>query len=186
MNALFSVDARERSENIEAIEVERSTLVSARVIEFEGAQRLDFEEVRDNIEAQLRADEAGRLAREFGDGLLAKLSAGEALDDEWSTIQRVQRASPTLPPAAMQAVFGAPAAQLPAHVGVALPDGGYALYRVETVNRAQLDDDDSRLQAMVGQYEQLMAEKDFNAYLGSLRARYPVEIRAAALRTEER
>lgn len=186
MNALFSADVRERGENIEAIEVERSTLVSARVIEYEAAQRLDFEEVRDGIETQLRVDEAGRLAREYGEGLLAKLSAGESLADEWSTTRRVQRASPTLAPAAMQAVFGAPSAQLPAHVGVELPDGGYALYRVETVNRAQLDDDDSRLQAMVGQYERLMAEKDFNAYLGSLRARYPVEIRAAALRTEER
>lgn len=186
MNALFSVEARESGENIEAIEVERSTLVSARVIEYEDAQRLDFEEVRESIESQLRGEGASRLAREYGEALLAKLSAGEPFEYEWSTIRRVQRSSPTLPPTAMQAVFGAPSAQLPAHAGVELPDGGYALYRIEKVNRAQLDDDDSRLQAMVGQYERLMAEKDFNAYLGSLRARYPVEIGAAALRTEER
>lgn len=185
MNALFSVEARESGENIEAIEVERNTLVSARVLEYEEAQRLDFEAVRDNIEAQLRADEASRLAREHGASLLAKLSAGESLEQEWSTIRRVQRASPTLPLAAMQAVFAAPAAQLPMHVGVDSPDGGYTLYRVETINRAQLNDDDPRLQTMVEQYERLMAEKDFDAYLESLRARYPVEIRAAALRTEE-
>lgn len=185
MNALFSVEVRERGENVEAVEVERGTLVSARVIEYEDAQRLDFEEVRGNIETQLRVDEARRLAREYGETLLARLSTGESLDEEWSTIRRVQRASATLPPAAMRAVFAASPAQLPAHVGVADAAGDYVLYSVEAVHRTQLEDDDSRLQVMVEQYERLMAEKDFNAYLESLRARYPVEIRAAALRTEE-
>lgn len=184
LNALFSADAREGRENIEAIEVERGTLVSARVVEYEDAQRLGFEEVSEIIEEQLRAREAGRLAREYGEALLARLNAGETPDEEWSTIRRVQRANPTLPGVAMQAVFGTAADALPAHVGVATPDGGYALYKVESVNRPELADDDPRLASTVGQYELLMAQKDFNAYLASLRDRYPVEIRAAALRSE--
>lgn len=184
LNALFSADAREGRENIEAIEVERGTLVSARVVEYEEAQRLEFDEVRESIEEQLRAQEAGRLAREYGEALLARLNAGETPDEEWSTIRRVQRANPTLPGVAMQAVFATAADALPAHVGVATPDGGYALYKVESVNRPELADDDPRLASTVDQYERLMAQKDFNAYLASLRDRYPVEIRAAALRSE--
>ncbi|MGL1833418.1 SurA N-terminal domain-containing protein [Rhodocyclaceae bacterium SMB388] len=184
LNALFSADAHEGRENIEAIEVDRGTLLSARVVEYEDAQRLAFEEVRETIEEQLRAQEAARLTREHGEALLARVSAGEAPDEEWSTIRRVQRANPTLPGVAMQAVFGVAADALPAHVGVAMPDGGYALYRVESVDRPELADDDARLAPMVGQYERLMAQKDFNAFLASLRDRYPVEIRATALRTE--
>lgn len=184
LNALFSAEAREARENIEAIEVERGTLVSARVVEYEGAQRLDFEEVRESIEEQLRAQEAGRLAREYGAALLVRLNAGETPDEEWSTIRRVQRGNPTLPDVAMQAVFATASDALPAHVGVAMPDGGYALYKVESINRPELADDDPRLASTVDQYERLMAQRDFNAYLASLRDRYPVEIRATALRSE--
>ncbi len=186
LNALFSPDARETGENVEAVEVQRGTLISARVLEYQEAQRLPFEEVRAAIETRLRTEQAGVLAREYGEALLARINAGESPEEEWSTIRRVQRANPTLPGAAMQAVFAASGSALPAHVGVALPDGGYALYRIESVNRPELEETDPRLVASIGQYERLMAEKDFNAYLGSLRNRYEVEIRASALRSEER
>lgn len=186
LTALFSLEAREAAENVEAVEVQRGTLVSARVLEYQDAQRLPLEEVRGAIETRLMTEQAGVLAREYGETLLARLNAGEALEEEWSTIRRIQRANPTLPGAAMRAVFEVSSSALPAHVGVVSPDGGYALYRVESVNRPELEDSDPRLVASIGQYERLMAEKDFNAYLGSLRNRYEVEIRATALRSESR
>lgn len=186
LNALFSPDARETGENVEAVEVQRGTLISARVLEYQEAQRLPFEEVRAAIETRLKTEQAGVLARDYGEALLARINAGESPEEEWSTIRRIQRANPTLPGAAMGAVFAVSGSALPAHVGVALPDGSYALYRVESVNRPELEETDPRLVASIGQYERLMAEKDFNAYLGSLRNRYEVEIRASALRSEER
>lgn len=186
INALFSEEVRVGGENTQAIEVTRGTLVSARVIEFEDAQRLPFESVRESIETELRNEAAAQRAREHGESLLAALVRGEQPELEWSPSRTVQRGVPALPPAAMEAVFAAPVDTLPAHVGVTLPDGSFALYRIESVHRPELADDDPRVQAMAQQYDRLMGEKDFNAYLGALRERYKVEVRAAALRGEER
>ena len=181
---LFSAEARENGENIEAIEVERGTLLAARVLEYQEAQRLPFEEVSEQIERQLRVERASEIAREHGEALLVKLAAGEEPEIEWSTIRRIQRATPTLPQRAMQAVFAAPSAELPAHVGVPVADGGFALYRIESVDRAALDDDDPRLRAVADEYRTRVADKEFDAFLASLRDQYKVEIRATALRSD--
>jgi peptidyl-prolyl cis-trans isomerase D len=187
INALFAEEVRVGGENTPAIEVERGSLVSARVIEFEAAQRLPYDEVREGIEEQLRAEAAARMAREEGEAVLAGLARGEDTAElEWSTTRTLQRGAPTMPQAAMQAVFSASVAQLPTHVGAPMPDGSYALFRIDAINHPELADDDPRLQAMAQQYERLMGEKDFNAYIGALRDRYKVEIRAAALRGVER
>jgi len=182
VNALFSDEARVQGENIEAVEVDRGTLVSARVIEYEDAQRLSFEAVRTDIEAQLREDEAARIARERGEAALARLGAGEGAGIEWSALRTVRRETPTLPPAAMRAVFGAPSVELPAHVAAISPDGTYTIYRLESVRRPEPGADDPRVQALAEEYARIVADKDFSAYLESLRDRYKVEIRAAALR----
>jgi peptidyl-prolyl cis-trans isomerase D len=181
---LFSVEARESGENIEAVEVARGTLLAARVLEYQEAQRLPFEEVSEQIERQLRVERASTLAREHGEALLAQLAAGEAPALEWSTIRRIQRATPTLPQQAMQAVFAASSAELPAHVGVPVADGGFALYRIESVERAVLDDDDPRLRTVADEYRTRIADKEFDAFLASLRDQYKVEIRATALRSD--
>ncbi len=182
VSALFSEDVRVNGENIEAIEVERGTLVSARVIEYEEAQRLAFEEVRSAIEEQLREEEGVRIARERGEAVLARLVAGETPEVQWSAVRAVRREEPTLPPAALRAVFGASVRDLPAHVGAVAPDGTYTIYRVESVNRPEPGENDPRLQMLADEYARLVADKDFAAYLSSLRERYKVEIRAAALR----
>ena len=181
---LFSLEARENGENIEAIEVARGTLLAARVLEFQEAQRLPFDEVSEQIERGLRLERASGLAREYGESLLASLAAGETPELEWSTVRRVQRGMPTLPQQAMQAVFAAPTAGLPAHVGVPVQDGSFALYRIEAVERAELDDDDPRLVAVATEYRARVADKDFDAFLASLRDQYKVEVRAAVLRSE--
>lgn len=185
INALFAEEVRVGGENTQAIEVTRGTLVAARVTEFEEAQRLPFEEVRESIEAELREKAAAQRAREHGEALLAALARGEEPELEWTPARSVQRGTPSLPPPAMEAVFGASVEQLPTHVGAAMPDGGFALYRIESVDRPQLAADDPRVKAMAQQYDRLMGERDFSAYLGALRERYKVEIRASALRGEE-
>lgn len=184
-NSLFSDDAVKNERNVEAVEVAPGTLVSARVLEFEAAQRLPLETVQPLIEQQLRAEEAARLARERGEAVLAAATRGEPVEGDWSVVRILQRGNPTLPPAAMQAVFGAPVATLPAHVGVAMPGGAYSVFRVESVERAQLTSDDPRVGSLAEQYERLMAERDFSAFLAVLRERYEVRINESALRTRQ-
>ncbi|BAL24150.1 SurA N-terminal domain-containing protein [Azoarcus sp. KH32C] len=185
LNALFGDEAAKHGRNVEAVEVTRGTLVSARVAEFQDAQRLPFEEVKASIEKQLRADEAARLAGERGEAALAALRKGEAVSGDWIAAQTVQRGKPTLPPTAMGAIFGAETAKLPSYAGAASADGGYVVYRIESVNRPDVAKDDKRVKALAGQYQRLIAERDFSAFLTSLRDRYKVEINSAALRPQQ-
>jgi peptidyl-prolyl cis-trans isomerase D len=185
INALFSDEAIKQRRNVEAVEVERGTLVAARVLEFEPAQRLPFDEVRSAVEDQLRREEAARLAVARGEAALASLNRGDEATGEWNAALRVQRGNPTLPPAAMEAVFGASAAKLPTHVGIASEDDGYSVFRIDAVTRPVLTNDDPRLKSVAEQYERLIAERDFNAFLAALREHYKVEINTAALRAPQ-
>lgn len=186
VRALFSAETRETGENIEAIEVERGTLISARVVDYEAAQQRPFEEVRGEIEDQLRAREAAQLARERGEEALATLVGGGEVEGEWSDPTTVQRGNPSLPTTAMKAVFEAASSPtLPAYVGAVLPEGDYQLFMVESISRPELDADDPRLQAVSEQYGELIAAQDFAAYVAALRQRYGVEIHASAFEASE-
>lgn len=184
-NALFSDDAGKHNRNVEAVEVARGTLVSARVLDSEPAQTLPFDTVKAQIEQQLRSQEAAKLAKARGEAVLASLAKGEAVSGTWSGATKMQRGNPELSPALVDAAFGVKASTLPAHVGAALPDGTYVAMRVEKVIRPELAKDDPRVKAVAQQYERLMAERDFSALMASLRERYKVEINSSVLTPKE-
>lgn len=179
--ALFSEEALEKRRNTEVVEVGSGTLVAARVVDHQPAQTLPFDEVKDAIVADLRNEEAARLATAAGEAALAAAQKGEAVEGQWGQALKVQRNATVLPQAALRAVFAAPTASLPAHAGVALGPQAYAVYRIESVERPELAADDPRVSAMSRQYAQLMAERDFSAYLSLLRERYEVVINESAI-----
>ncbi|THF67448.1 peptidylprolyl isomerase [Pseudothauera nasutitermitis] len=185
VEALFSDESVNARRNVDAVEVAPSVLVAARVIDHQAARRLPFEEVRAGIEGELREAEAERLAREDGEAVLAALERGEQPVREWGPSATLQRATASLTQDALHAVFGAPSTNLPAHVGVTVPGSGYALYRIETVTRPELAEDDPRVGMIGGQYAQLLAERDFAAFLSLLRERYKVEVRESTLRAAQ-
>ncbi len=184
LEAVFSDEAVKNGRNTEAIEVGNGTLVSARVKVFEAAQRLPLDEVRGRIVDELRRERGQRLAAEQGAETLSRLQQGEPVKAAWGEERTVQRGAPGLPAAAMQAVFTAPSTALPAHVGVSLAEGDYVIYRIEAVERPQIAADDPRIGAVAAQYGQLLAARDFGAFLASLRQRYEVEIKPAALQAQ--
>lgn len=185
MNALFAPETRASGDNVEAIEVERGTLIAARVAEYEEAAQLSFDDVREEIERQLRYDEAAKLARVRGEEALAKILAGESAPGKWSEPLSEMRGSSSLPPQATRAVFTAPVDTLPAYVGVQVPGGGYSVFRIESVERPELTLDDPRVAALAEEYDSYIAELELTAFIKALRDEYGVEIRAAALETPE-
>lgn len=184
INALFSEDVLTKRHNSEAVEVERGTLVSARVVAFEEAQRPALETVKDEIVTRLRTQAAQTLARERGEALLAQLRKGETPAVTWSEPRPLTRSEPDR--AVVQSIFGVPATAVPAHVGVATADGGFAVFHVESVKRPELAEDDPRLQALARDYQRLAGQREFLAFMDALRDRHDIEIRAAALRSEPR
>ncbi len=186
ISALFGDEAVQKSRNTEAIEVGNGTLVSARVKAFEPARRLPLEEVRDRIVELVRIEQGRVKAASEGEAMLAALRKGEAAAARWGEVRKLQRSAPGLPAAAMQAVFSASSEVLPAHVGVQSAEGDYVLYRIEAVERAQIGDEDPRVAAVAGQYNQLLGGRDFGAFLSELRQRYEVTINPTALQVEAR
>lgn len=182
LDALFSEQVRSNGENVEAVEVERGVMVSARVVEYEAAQTLPFDDVRVLIEDQLRTDAAALRAKEQGVAALTALSGGQKVSGAWSELRTVQRGKPTLSPDAMKAVFGVSSKTLPGYTGVMMPGGNYSVFEIVTVKPAELADDDPRVAAVGEQYTRWMAEREFRAYIQSLRDRYKVDINAAAVR----
>jgi peptidyl-prolyl cis-trans isomerase D len=176
LGELFSDDSIAQRHNTRATDVGPNIMVAARVIEHEAAQRLPLTEVRAQIEAQLRRDEAQRLVREEGSAALAVLDKGETVSgNKWSEPHTFQRATPELPPEAARAVFAALVTKLPVRVEVELPDDAYVIYQIDAVEHPEFANDDPRLAELVNQYERLVAKRDFDAFLASLRARYDVK-----------
>lgn len=186
LNALFGEEATQKGRNTEAVEIGNGTLVSARVKTFEAAKRLPLEDVRGRIVHELRREQGMAKAREQGEAALAAFNKGEAGPGGWSEARTLQRAAPGLPAQAMQAVFSAPADPLPAYVGVSAAEGDYVVYRIESVQRPQIPKDDPRISAVASQYAQLLAGRDFGAFLSDLRQRYEVSISPSALQVPER
>ncbi|MCL2643865.1 MAG: SurA N-terminal domain-containing protein [Betaproteobacteria bacterium] len=172
--SLFEDDALVRRNNTRATEVGANTLVAARVLEHEAARRVPLDEMRGQIEAQLRRDEAMRLAREEGNAVLVALDKGETVDNAWSIPRSFQRFRANLPPLAERAVFSAPLTNLPVRVAAELPDDAYVIYQVDSVVHPTIDDDDPRIAALAGQYGLMLGQSDFDAFLVSLRDRYKV------------
>ncbi len=186
--ALFADDAVKNKRNTEAVEIAPSTLVAARVLEYKPAELQPLETVRKAIEERLTSQEAAKLAQAAGEAGLAKLGRGEKVDLSWSPARVVSRlGAPGLGPDALRAVFRADVAKLPAYAGVALPDGGYACYRISKVQAfVGKQGDDERIKMLRQQYEKVLADEDFSAWIAALRLRYPVEIHKEALDVKER
>jgi len=182
VTSLFDDDALNQRHNTQAIDVGSNTLVAARVIEHEAARRLPLEEVRGQIEAQLRREEAMRRAREEGNAVLAALDRGETVNNAWSMPRSFLRSKPELPPLAARAVFAVQVSSLPVRVAAELPDDAYVIYQVDSVIRPPIDDNDPRITALAGQYGSLLAQSDFESFLASLRNRYKIVIKPTANR----
>ena len=185
--ALFSDDAVKNKRNTEAVEVAPNTLVSARILEFKPASLLPLETVRSDIEKRLLHDEAAKLARSAGESGLAKLVKGEKADLSWSPVRAISRlGAPGLNPDALRAVFRADVAKLPVYVGVAAADGAYVFYRISQVKPfVSGKATDERSKTLRQQYERVIAEEEFSAWVAALRLRYGVEISKEALENKE-
>ncbi|WP_374515537.1 SurA N-terminal domain-containing protein [Niveibacterium sp.] len=186
MTALFAADALKNRRNTEAIDLGNNTLVSLRVTEHKPAAVRPFEEVRAAIEQKLTTEEAIKLAAKDGEAQIAKLSKGETVDAKWGPSGAVSRGKPgPLPLEALKAVFRAPVDKLPAYVGVAVPNQGYAVFRISQVTKPQLAANDPRRAALAGQYGRLLAEEDLRAYVQALKDRYSVKFSAKAFDAKE-
>ncbi|MDY0011316.1 MAG: SurA N-terminal domain-containing protein [Rhodocyclaceae bacterium] len=180
--ALFSEDALVRKHNTEAIDVGNKTLVAARVLEHQPATVLSLEKATERIRTILVQKEASRLAKKAGEEALAAIKAGAGGSDQnWSKPLTLQRSTPGVEPQVVRAVFGADQGSLPLFVGVSMPAGGYALIKIESINKPAMDGEDPRIKAAQEQLARGLGRQDMEGYVRALRARYDVKINQTVL-----
>lgn len=175
--ALFSDEVLKNKHNTPAIEVQPSTLMSARVTEHQPAAPVPFSEVREDILRHLASEAAMRQAEADGKAALESLQKGESPKAKaWSAPQAVSlQKRQGLHAEAAQAVFGADVAKLPAYVGVPAPQGRFVIYRISSVKDiAQVDP--AQKKALARQLGQMAGQEQFQAFLASLKGRTDVKI----------
>jgi peptidyl-prolyl cis-trans isomerase D len=176
LSALFSGDALQQKRNTDAVEVAPGILVAARVAEHKPATQRPLEEVKGQIEKTLLRREAAKLAQKEGAAKLEALNkAGGDAGLKWSAMKAVSRREPQgVPAPAVSRIMTVDASKLPAHVGVARGDEGYAIYRVTKVSALEAKPADSKIRQ--AQLDQMTGGQQLDAYIASLRARAKIEV----------
>ncbi len=177
LQAVFSADSLRNKRNTDAVEVGPNQLASARVVEYTPARTRPLAEVQEAVRARLLDEQSAALARKEGQARLDALrqAPAEALPMVL-TISRSQTQG--LPAPVVDAVLRADASKLPALTSVDLGAQGYVVLRVtQVLPREPTPGGDGPLQL---QYAQSWAAAEADAYLGALRKRFKVDVKAAA------
>ena len=179
LEALFANDVTREKRNTKAIDVGASQLAAGRVVQYKPAHQLPLAEVRDRVRAQLQTAQATAMAKKLGnDRLVGARAAPAAAFSENSLI--VSRAQPKdLPAPLLDAVLKAPAATLPAFVGVDIGDQGFAVARITKIwGRDPSIADPAKAKS---QYSQVWGDAEAQAYYAALKTRFKVSVSEGAV-----
>jgi peptidyl-prolyl cis-trans isomerase D len=174
--ALFSQDSIKNKRNTDAIEVGPSTLVAARVVEYQPAAQRSFDQVKGEITDLLLRREAAALAEKEGAAKLEQLRKGGDAGVKWGAPRTVSRRDAQgLPAEVLRRIVAADVSRLPAYLGMPLPEAGYLLVRVSKVIEAEAKPAEQQA-ADAGRASQLFGTAQYDAYVSSLRSRADIEI----------
>jgi peptidyl-prolyl cis-trans isomerase D len=175
LDALFQADSLDNKRNTDAIDLGSNQSVSGRIVSYQPAKQLAFEEVADRVKALYVAQESAKLAREAGQAMLDawKVDASKAQGLLPAVV--VSRDSATgMPRAVIDAALQAKTDALPAWEGVSLGDAGFAIVKVNKIVPNEQRNGDFDRQATL-QYVQLMSTAEGAAYYELLKKKFNVQ-----------
>lgn len=149
IDAAFSAAVLEGGENSPLLEVGEGRAVVLRVTEHRPVKLRLLEEVRAEVESAVRAERAAKLVAERGQLLLNAVRGGgdfaALVAGQQATLrgpQSLSRTAEGVPAAVVTAIFHAarPQADRPVFDGVTLPDGSFAVFRLDAVIPANPED----------------------------------------------
>jgi peptidyl-prolyl cis-trans isomerase D len=179
IEAAFSDEVLQERQNSPAINVGEDSVVVLRVTEHRPPVQRPLDEVRGEIEQNLRAQRAREAAEAAARAAAARIAAGEGWTDVASSLglqpmggRSVTRTEETLPPELLQAVFtaAAPASGQVSSGVAALPGGDAALFVVSGMRPGSVSspqaaaDLAARAQRAAGQ----VALAEFSSYVAAL------------------
>jgi len=173
--AVFAPDAVKQHNNTQAIDIGNSTLIAGRVTDYKAAAVPALDTIKDAVRTKVVAEEAAEAARKEGAAKLTELQKSNSTAG-FSSVSKVSRNDAQgLPPAALADIFKADSSKLPAYVGVDLGTDGYAIYRVNGIEKPDPVTAD-RLAGAQQQVAQVYAQAEMESYLDSLKARSKVKV----------
>jgi peptidyl-prolyl cis-trans isomerase D len=184
LSAIFATDATDARNNTQAIDVGNNMLIAGRVTDYKAATVPPLDAVKNAVRQKVIAEEAAQAARKDGEAKLADLQKTKATTGFSSVSVASRNDAQGMPPAALSAIFKADSSKLPAYVGVDLGAEGYAIYRVNSVEKPQPVTAD-RLTGAQQQIAQVYAQADMESYLDALKARSKVKVNEAAPATSD-
>ena len=175
LDEAFSADVLEEGYNSEVIELDNDRRLVLRVAEHRDATVLPLDEVRDEVEQAVAAQQRQEALQEQAAELIALLRAGDAVELEWLEANNISRQSDsTLPQVLIREVFRMPHPEEGDSVyrAVTLPQG-VAVVALDSVNEGQADE---QMNAFVSQMaEQLRAQAIIQGLIDDLRSDARIE-----------
>ena len=133
LKALFTDAVLQKTQNTDAVEVAPNTLIAARVLDYQAAQKKTLMQVKSEVTEKVIKLEAQKKAQEEGQRLLQLLDKNPNAVT-FSNLQTVSRFQPNgLPYNTIDALIAHNAKKLPGYVGVDAKEQGYLVYRINRV-----------------------------------------------------
>jgi peptidyl-prolyl cis-trans isomerase D len=180
VEALFGEDTLNNKRNTEAVALKNNQLVAGRVVQHSPSVLRPLADVAALVTERLVARQSAALARKEGEARLAAARAAPA-GPSTAPAQVVSRAQTQgLPREVIDAVLKAPAANLPAFVGVDLGGQGYVVARIGKV-LGERDPVAADIKQGQAQYARAWGDAEEQAYLDALKARFNTKILVAGV-----
>ncbi|EHJ91843.1 SurA N-terminal domain-containing protein [Vreelandella boliviensis] len=175
MSAAFSNDVFEEGYNSEVIELDQDRRLVLRIAEQRDATLLPLDEVREDVEMSVAAEQQQQALREDAQALVANLRENQQVDVDWLEANNLSRqADTTLPQLIVQEAFR-----------MARPEEGGSVYRmvelpqgvaVVALDSVSVGDVDEQMEAFVAQMaEQLRAQSVLQGLIDDLRSDADIE-----------
>lgn len=175
MSAAFSNDVFEEGYNSEVIELDQDRRLVLRVAEQRDATLLPLDEVREDVEMSVAAEQQQAALREEAQALVASLRDGQSADVDWLEANSVSRqADSTVPQLIVQEAFRMerPEEGESVYRTVELPQG-VAVVALDSVSVGEVDE---QMETFVAQMaEQLRAQSVLQGLIDDLRSDADIE-----------
>ncbi|MBT2788878.1 MULTISPECIES: SurA N-terminal domain-containing protein [unclassified Halomonas] len=175
ISVAFSGDVLEEGYNSEVIELDQDRRLVLRVAEHRDATLLPLDEVRDEVEVSVAAEQQQQALREEAQALVDNLRESQQVDVDWLEVNNVSRqADTTVPQLVVQEAFRIPrpAEGESVYRTVELPQG-VAVVALDSVSVGEVDE---QMETFVAQMaEQLRAQSVLQGLIDDLRSDADIE-----------
>lgn len=173
LDALFDATNRSKGRNTEAVEVGANKLVSARIVKYDAAAKMPFDQVQDKVRERWVAAEAVKVARQDAEQKMALWKKSPDKAALPAAVQMSRRNMYGQPVAVLEAVLRLPADALPAWGVVDLGAEGSAVVKVNKVLPHNLAP--AELRETETQFGPIWGRAEADAYYRALQREYKVQ-----------